>query len=284
MTTTTRREVFFLIGPEHRVLWSDTTESPLALTDKRARWEAIWSHRDTLVELCHSHPVGPDGFSAEDATTMEALDAGLGKSLRFSLVTPNGYFVRAGKVDVERAAPPPWVQALRAESGMRNVRPWLDAQSDRPELEALVDALRRCPQLVFVCTHNSRRSQLAEALARALAREAGQSRWTFFSAGTEATALAEPARAALERLGVDWTGLSSKTLKHASLPKTDFAAVMVCSDADRGCPFVPGATARVSLPFVDPKRSDGSAEEAATYDATAEEIGRVLGAAIRAAK
>jgi hypothetical protein len=89
-----KREVFFLIGSQNTVLWSDTSESPLALADSRARWEAIWSRRGELVELAHSHPVGPDSFSAEDESTMAALDDALGKKIRFSLVTPHGYFVR----------------------------------------------------------------------------------------------------------------------------------------------------------------------------------------------
>jgi hypothetical protein len=51
-----------------------------------------------------------------------------------------------------------------------------------------------------------------------------------------------------------------------------FVAIMTCSDADEACPFVPGAALRVSLPYDDPKASDGSAEEAATYDTRSREI------------
>ena len=51
---------------------------------------------------------------------------------------------------------------------------------------------------------------------------------------------------------------------------------MVCSSADASCPFVEGAAVRVSLPYLDPKVSDGTPEEAATYRAKSEEIGREL--------
>ncbi|MFZ5444181.1 MAG: Mov34/MPN/PAD-1 family protein, partial [Myxococcota bacterium] len=89
-----KREVFFIIGADGVVLWRDTADSPLALPDSRARWEAIWERRHQLVELCHSHPVGPEDFSDEDRSTMDALDAALGRRLRFSLVTPTQYLVR----------------------------------------------------------------------------------------------------------------------------------------------------------------------------------------------
>ncbi len=113
-----KREVFFLIGGDGQVLWTDASDSPLALPDSRARWEAIWQHRDALTELAHSHPVGPDAFSNEDVTTMHALDAALGRRLRFSLVTPNGYFVRGdGDVTTETTAPA-WAGALARSSGI----------------------------------------------------------------------------------------------------------------------------------------------------------------------
>ncbi|MFT3707426.1 MAG: Mov34/MPN/PAD-1 family protein [Archangium sp.] len=113
-----KREVFFLIGANDAVLWSDTAETPLALPDSRARWEAIWSRRAEVVELAHSHPIGPDAFSHEDVTTMEALDAALGRALRFSLVTPSGYFVRGEQNVAVKSDAPAWVEQLRAASGM----------------------------------------------------------------------------------------------------------------------------------------------------------------------
>jgi hypothetical protein len=114
------REVFFLIGRNGALLWSDASTSPSALPDSRARWEAIWSHRDELEELAHSHPVGPLAFSHEDETTMDALDGALGKKLCFSVVAPSGMIRReSGLVQDE----PWWAELLRLASGMRRREP-----------------------------------------------------------------------------------------------------------------------------------------------------------------
>ena len=77
------REVCFLIGENDTVLWSDASVSPIAMPDSRVRWEAIWSRRAVLKEIAHSHPVGPNAFSAEDESTMEALRHALGRELWF---------------------------------------------------------------------------------------------------------------------------------------------------------------------------------------------------------
>lgn len=106
------REIFFLVDAAGQVLWQDTADSPLALPDSRARWEAIWRHREGLFELSHSHPLGPDTFSDEDRTTMDALELALGRRLRFSLVTPGGYFVRGDDGAVTRAPAPAWATTL----------------------------------------------------------------------------------------------------------------------------------------------------------------------------
>lgn len=82
------REVCLLIGRGGAILWSDASSSSVWLADSRARWEAIWHHRNELEEITHSHPVGPLGFSGEDETTMSALCAALGRRPRFSGVRP----------------------------------------------------------------------------------------------------------------------------------------------------------------------------------------------------
>jgi len=112
------REVCYLVGASGCVLWSDAGTSPAALPDSRARWEAIWSRRDELVEIAHSHPVGPLGFSYEDETTMAALAAALGRAPRFSVVAPIGMLARIDGRDVPVADEPPWADELRRESGM----------------------------------------------------------------------------------------------------------------------------------------------------------------------
>jgi hypothetical protein len=112
------KEVCYLVGEGGRVLWSDAGESPVALPDSRARWEAIWRLRDELVEIAHSHPVGPLAFSEEDETTMAALAAALGRAPRFSVVAPAGMLARLAGQDVRVSPEPPWAAALRRESGM----------------------------------------------------------------------------------------------------------------------------------------------------------------------
>lgn len=112
------REVLFLVGEGDDVLWSDASDSPVHLPDSRSRWEAIWARRGRLVEIAHSHPVGPLGFSHEDRTTMRALVSALGREVRFSVVAPNGMIRNdQGIVEGERKEPW-WAALLRLASGM----------------------------------------------------------------------------------------------------------------------------------------------------------------------
>lgn len=142
-------------------------------------------------------------------------------------------------------------------------------------------------RLIFICTHNSRRSQIAQLWAQAAAAHYGIDGVETFSGGTEATAFAPPAVASMHRHGFrvekeegrenpryvvrfapDAPAVTcwSKVYDEAPNPTEGFAAVMVCSSADEGCPFVAGSDLRVALPFVDPKEGDGTAQEAAVYD------------------
>jgi hypothetical protein len=115
------REVCFLIGDGDAVLWSDASDSPIAMPDARDRWLAIWERRDRLVEIAHSHPNGPAAFSSTDESTMAALTAALGRELRFSVVAPE---VTVARVDGETAEVDPepwWADLLRLASGMTTV-------------------------------------------------------------------------------------------------------------------------------------------------------------------
>ncbi|WP_375756983.1 hypothetical protein [Corallococcus exercitus] len=140
----TTREVCLLIGPEDAVLWGDSFDDPVALPDSRARWEAIWSLRDTLVEITHSHPEGPLGFSQEDETTMAALQVALGRPLRFSVVAPDGMLVRTGGEDVLVSDEPPWAAPLRIASGLLYGRP-RQAPTLLQEDGLLLDSAHRKP-------------------------------------------------------------------------------------------------------------------------------------------
>ena len=112
------REVCFLLGAGEAILWADASDSPAALPDSRARWEAIWRHREELAEISHSHPAGPLAFSHEDETTMEALDSALGRVVRVSVVAPRVMIAREGGKVVEVTPEPWWAALLRLASGM----------------------------------------------------------------------------------------------------------------------------------------------------------------------
>ena len=117
--TTTKREVCFLIGTADVVLWADAGDSPTALPDSRARWEAIWSRRDEIAVIAHSHPVGPAAFSAEDVSTMAALDSALGRTVRYMVVAPRITIAREGETTTEVIPEPWWAALLRLASGMQ---------------------------------------------------------------------------------------------------------------------------------------------------------------------
>ena len=154
-------------------------------------------------------------------------------------------------------------------------------------------------QLMFVCTHNSRRSHISQLWAQAAAAYLNVDNVQTFSGGTEATAFNPRSVRALRshgfviedtesgtesnpvyrtQIGEGLPSLESfsKKYSHEVNPNSDFAAVMVCTKADKECPFVQGASTRVAIPYIDPKLSDGTPEEAATYLAKSEEIGREM--------
>ena len=152
--------------------------------------------------------------------------------------------------------------------------------------------------LIFVCTHNSRRSHLAQHWATAAAEFYDIEGIKTYSAGTESTALHPHTVEALAECGFEiitpdsiasnpvydirisgmYPGQRgfSKTLTHESLPKSNFCAVMVCDEAAEACPIVPGATLRVPLSFKDPKESDKTSKRRAVYMRRSKEIGREM--------
>lgn len=156
------------------------------------------------------------------------------------------------------------------------------------------EAVGQETSLTFICTHNSRRSHMSQLWAQAAAFRAGHGYVKMFSGGTEATALNHRAVAALQRAGFEIDAPAggednpryqvryaeetpplaafSKRYKESPNPARGFVAVMTCDQADVACPIVSGAAMRVSLPYVDPKASDGTDGETATYDARSAQI------------
>lgn len=133
--------------------------------------------------------------------------------------------------------------------------------------------------LNFICTHNSRRSHLSQVWAQAMATFYNVNNVQCYSGGTEATALFPSAAEALEYSGFRIQKLSesdnpiysikfsdtypsvigfSKTFDDSFNPSEAFAAIMTCSSADKGCPFIAGAEVRLPITFEDPKAFDGT--------------------------
>lgn len=148
-------------------------------------------------------------------------------------------------------------------------------------------------RLVYICTHNSRRSHYGQIWAGVAAAYYGIPQVETYSGGTEATAFNERAVAASERLGFsiqkrteevnpvykvyfgdDEAPLTvfSKKFDSEINPSNGFCAVMTCNSADKNCPVVLGATARVATPYEDPKAFDGTPEESAMYEARSKQI------------
>jgi len=111
-------------------------------------------------------------------------------------------------------------------------------------------------RVLFICTHNSARSQMAEGLLRHL----GDDRFEVFSAGTEATFVRPMAIQAMAELGIDISHQQSKTLdRYLGEPFDD--VITVCDTAAEVCPVFPGATRRRHWSFEDPSKATGSESE-----------------------
>jgi arsenate reductase len=112
------------------------------------------------------------------------------------------------------------------------------------------------PRVLFLCTHNSARSQMAEGFLRALAGD----RFEVGSAGTEKTAVNPVAIQVMAECGIDIAGHTSKCFADVASPPWDYL-ITVCDDANERCPWVPGSVTRLHWSFEDPSRARGSEEE-----------------------
>ena len=123
-------------------------------------------------------------------------------------------------------------------------------------------------RILFLCTHNSARSQMAEGLLRHL----GGERIEAFSAGTEATHVRPLAIKAMAELGIDISGQTSKTLQRYLHEPFD-EVITVCDTAAETCPVFPGAAHRRHWSFPDPSKATGSEDEQlAVYRRVRDEI------------
>lgn len=169
----------------------------------------------------------------------------------------------------------------------------------KEELDALAEFIQtkiekgETAKLTFICTHNSRRSHMSQIWAATAAAEYGMAeKVETFSGGTEATAFNPRAVKAMNEAGfqIEAKGEEnpfyfiqysdqgpkikcwSKVFDDPANPSQAFAAVMTCSQADEACPIVPGAEARFSIPYEDPKAADNTPEEVEGYLERSEQI------------
>ncbi len=152
-------------------------------------------------------------------------------------------------------------------------------------LQSLIDYIQlktddnELVNLNFICTHNSRRSHLSQVWAQTVSNYYNIKNVFCYSGGTEATALFPVAARTLEDTGFKIEKLSnvtnpvyvimyhenahpvigfSKTYDAAFNPTSEFAAILTCSSADKGCPIIAGAEKRIPITYEDPKAFDNT--------------------------
>ena len=173
------------------------------------------------------------------------------------------------------------------------------SQERKEVLQSLIDYIQQKVDskqkinLNFICTHNSRRSHLSQIWAQTMAFYYDISTVNCYSGGTEATALFPKVVETLGKQGFEIQKLSkednpvyavkfsenshsiicfSKIFDDTFNPKSNFAAIMTCSSADEGCPFIAGAEKRLPIRYEDPKQFDGTSQMDEKYLERSEEI------------
>jgi arsenate reductase (thioredoxin) len=125
-------------------------------------------------------------------------------------------------------------------------------------------------KVLFLCTHNSCRSQMAEGIVNADLGESFQA----FSAGTVATRVNAMAIAVLSEIGIDISGHRSKTLEKFAGEQFDYV-ITLCGSANEQCPLFFGGVQRVHIGFDDPSQGTGDeAEKLADFRRVRDEIRR----------
>jgi arsenate reductase (thioredoxin) len=123
-------------------------------------------------------------------------------------------------------------------------------------------------RVLFLCTHNSSRSQMAEGLLRDLAGD----RFHVQSAGTERRAVHPLAIRAMAEQDIDISGHSSKLLFGLVQEPWDYV-ITVCDSANEQCPLFPGGGQRLHWSFPDPSQASGTEDERlATFRAVRDDI------------
>lgn len=177
------------------------------------------------------------------------------------------------------------------------------SEERKAELQPLIDYIQSKHQngqainLNFICTHNSRRSHLAQIWAQCAAYFYKIPEVYCYSGGTETTALFPKVVEVLQGQGFEISKIAdgnnpiyaikmdeksppligfSKKYDHPFNPASDFAAIMTCDHADETCPFIAGANIRIPLRYEDPKVSDGTPQQTQVYWDRSVEIAREM--------
>lgn len=122
-------------------------------------------------------------------------------------------------------------------------------------------------KILFLCTHNSARSQMAEGILKNLYGDLYEA----FSAGSEPTSVNPIAVQAMSEIGID---ISHNRSKHVNefVGKEFDLVVTLCSDARETCPFVPGARKYIHHGFVDPAASSNLAKALVLFREVRDEL------------
>jgi len=142
-------------------------------------------------------------------------------------------------------------------------------------------------RLNLICTHNSRRSHLSQVWAQTASAYFNIKNVFCYSGGTEATAMFPMVAKTLAKQGFQIKNIAdgsnpvyaikyaenehpiigfSKTYDNDFNPQSEFVAIMTCSQADGGCPFIAGAEKRIPITFEDPKAFDNTPQQAEKYE------------------
>lgn len=178
------------------------------------------------------------------------------------------------------------------EAFIKDLKTEIISSERKAILQPLIDFVQTKVQtnetirLNFICTHNSRRSHLSQIWAQVMAHYYGIKQVVAYSGGTENTAVFPMVIETLKNTGFEIEAISqgnnpvysvkyasnehpiiafSKKLDADFNPKSAFAAIMTCSQADGGCPFIIGAEKRIPITFDDPKAFDNTPLQAEKY-------------------
>jgi arsenate reductase len=179
------------------------------------------------------------------------------------------------------------------ENVIKSFKPENITQERKETLQPLVDFIQSKAtnqqeiRLNLICTHNSRRSHLAQVWAQTASAYFNIKNVFCYSGGTEATAMFPMIAKTLKNQGFKIKTISegsnpvytikfaenehpiiafSKTYDDPFNPVSEFAAIMTCSQADGGCPFISGAEKRIPITFEDPKEFDSTPQQAEKYE------------------